>query len=132
VLPEGHALARHAELELADLAAEPWVLTAREAWPPWHRLYDEDYARAGYRPTVVRRASSVQGLLALVAAGVGVTRLAESASSLRDSGVVFVPLAGEEALTVLVWRPDAPNPALPALRAVVRELAGRADLISAG
>jgi DNA-binding transcriptional LysR family regulator len=132
VLPEGHRLAQRERLDLADLADEPWVLTTRESWPPWHRKYDEDYAQAGYRPRVVQRGSSVQNLLALVAAGVGVTRLAMSSRSLRDSGVSFVPLAGEEALTVLVWRPGAPNPALPKLREVLHELARTTDLMAAG
>ena len=132
VLPEGHPLADRDELELADLADEPWVLTPRESWPPWHRLYDEEYALAGYRPRVVARGTSVQNLLALVAAGVGVTRLAMSARSLRDTGVRFVPLSSGEAHTVLVWRPDSPNPALPALREVLREIGRTTDLMAAG
>jgi DNA-binding transcriptional LysR family regulator len=132
VLPEGHPLADRDELELADLADELWVLTPRESWPPWHRLYDAEYAQAGYRPRVVARGTSVQNLLALVAAGVGVTRLAMSARSLRDTGVRFVPLSHGEAHTVLVWRPDSSNPALPALREVVREVARTTDLLAAG
>ena len=99
------------------------MLTPRASWPPWHRQYDEDFARAGYRPRVVQRGTTPQGLLALVAAGVGVTRLTLSSRSLRDGGVVFVPLAGDEAFVVLAWRADAPNPALPALRDVVHEVA---------
>jgi DNA-binding transcriptional LysR family regulator len=132
VVPAGHPLADRAGLTLADLADEPWVLTPRESWPPWHHLYDAEYAQAGYRPRVVARGTSVQNLLALVAAGVGVTRLAMSARSLRDTGVRFVPLTGGEAHTVLVWRPDSPNPALPALREVVREVARTTDLMAAG
>ena len=122
VLPTDHPLAERTSLTLADLAGEPWVLTPRSSWPPWHRRYDEDFARAGYRPRVVERGTTVQGLLALVAAGVGVTRLAASSLSLRDGGVSGVPLEGEEALTVLVWREERANPALPAFRAVVTEL----------
>ena len=132
VLPEGHRLADRATLTLADLADEPWVLTPRSSYPPWHRKYDEDFARAGYRPRVVQRGTTPQGLLALVAAGVGVTRLPLSSRSLRDGGVVFVPLAGEDAAVALVTRPDAPNPALPALRAVVREVAHALDPADAG
>jgi DNA-binding transcriptional LysR family regulator len=132
VLPEGHRLAGRAELTLADLADEPWVLTPRSSWPPWHRRFDEDFARAGYRPRVVQRGTTPQGLLALVAAGVGVTRLMLSSRSLRDGGVVFVPLAGDEALVVLVWREDAPNPVLPALREVVHEVARTIDVAAAG
>jgi DNA-binding transcriptional LysR family regulator len=131
-LPEEHPLAGRAEIELADLADDPWVLTPRASWPPWHRKYDEDFARAGFRPRVVQRGTSPQNLLALVAAGVGVTRLPLSARSLRDSGVAFVPLAGDEAEVVLAWRPGASNPGLALLRAVVRELARTTDLTAAG
>ncbi|MEV6903420.1 hypothetical protein [Amycolatopsis sp. NPDC051372] len=41
---------------------------------------------------MIHRDASVQALLALVAAGVGITRLARSAGSLRGTGVVFVPI----------------------------------------
>jgi DNA-binding transcriptional LysR family regulator len=108
------------------------VLTPRASWPPWHRQYDEDFARAGFRPRVVERGTSPQNLLALVAAGVGVTRLPLSARTLRDSGVAFVPLAGDVVDVVLVWRADAPNPAVSALREVVRDVVRTTDLTSAG
>ena len=122
VLPAGHHLAGRDELELRDLAAEAWVLTPRDSWPPWHRRYDADFAAAGYRPRVAQRGTTPQALLALVAAGVGVTRLPLSSRSLRNDGVAFVPLAGERALVVLLTLPDAVNPALGALREVVGEL----------
>ena len=128
VLPEGHDLAGRQTLTLADLAGEPWVLTAASSWPPWHRKYDEDFARAGYRPRVVQRGSSPQNLLALVAAGVGITRLPLSSRSLRDGGVTFVPLAGEDAQVTLIWHPQTVNPALPILRAVLREISRDIDL----
>jgi hypothetical protein len=46
--------------------------------------------------------------------------------------VTFVPLAGEETTVVLLWRADAPNPALPALRDVVREVVPTTDPTAAG
>ncbi|WP_017985503.1 LysR family substrate-binding domain-containing protein [Amycolatopsis methanolica] len=107
-------------------------LAARSLWPPWHRKYDEDFRRAGYEPDVVQRAGSVQNLLGLVAAGVGVSRLARSAHSLRRTGVVFVPLAGEQAATQVLWLPDADKPALRRLLEVVTELAARTDLTQSG
>jgi DNA-binding transcriptional LysR family regulator len=132
VLPEGHPLQHREQLTLADLRDEPWVLTERSSWPPWHRKYDEDYAAAGYQPRVVQRGTTPQNLLALVAAGVGVTRLTLSSNSLRDGGVRFVRLAGDEAHVVLAWRRDAANPALPALRAVVRDAAREIDVAGFG
>ncbi|ANN17667.1 LysR family transcriptional regulator [Amycolatopsis orientalis] len=132
VLPEGHRLAGVREVKLADLADEPWVLTPRGSWEPWHRRYDSDFEAAGFAPRVVQRAATVQGLLGLVAAGVGVTRLARSSHSLRRSGVVFVPLAGETARTVAAWSPGNDKPALPAVLDIVSELAAGTDLTAAG
>jgi DNA-binding transcriptional LysR family regulator len=119
VLPTGHRLAAATTLSLADLADEPWVLTGRDTWPPWHAKYDRDFAAAGYEPRVVQRGTSPQNLLALVAAGVGVTRLPLSSRSLRDGGVVFVPLRGEDAAIALVTNAEFAHPALATLREVL-------------
>jgi DNA-binding transcriptional LysR family regulator len=81
---------------------------------------------------VVARGSTPQNLLALVAAGVGVTRLPLSSRSLRDGGVKFVRLVNDEASVVLVWREEAPKPALEALRDVLREVVRTTDLSAAG
>lgn len=128
VLPTGHRLATAEMLTLADLADEPWVLTGRATWPPWHRKYDSDFAAAGYQPQVVQRGTSPQNLLALVAAGVGVTRLPLSSRSLRDGGVVFVGLRGEDAAIALVTNPASAHPALTSLREVLHALTP-ADLL---
>jgi len=132
VLPAGHRLAGADELSLADLAHEPWVLTPRSSWEPWHAKYDEDFAAAGYAPNVVQRGNTVQSLLALVAAGVGVTRLPLSARTLRDTGVAFVPLRNDFADVVVAWVDDRPRSEVEAFREVVRSVARTSDLLAAG
>jgi DNA-binding transcriptional LysR family regulator len=132
VLPEDHPLAGRSELTLAALAGERWVLTPRSSWEPWHRAFDNSFQAAGFTPDVVQRDASVQGLLGLVAAGVGVTRLALSASSLRRTGVVFVPLAGEFVPTEMVWAPSNTSPALQVLVDVVTELAASTNFTESG
>src|SRR6185437_6551199 len=132
VLPEGHPLAGRAELTLGDLAGDRWVLTPRSSWEPWHQAFDDSFRAAGFTPDVVHRDASVQGLLGLVAAGVGVTRLARSASSLRRTGVVFVPLAGEFVPTEMVWLSGNSSPALHALLNVVTEVAASTDFTASG
>jgi DNA-binding transcriptional LysR family regulator len=122
VLPAGHRLAGADSLTLADLADEDWVLTARSTWEPWHRKYDRDFAAAGYEPRVVQRGTSPQNLLALVAAGIGVTRLPLSSRTLRDGGVAFVPLRDETIAIALVTQPANPHPALAPLRALLGAL----------
>ncbi|WP_433352231.1 LysR family transcriptional regulator [Micromonospora saelicesensis] len=132
VLPEGHPLAGRDELTLADLANEPWVMTPRSSWEPWHRAYEDQFREAGFVPTVVQEEAGVQSLLGLVAAGLGVTRLACSAASLRRTGVVFVPLAGAYAYTEMVWLAGNTAPALHRFLDVVTELAATTDLTSTG
>ncbi|MBW8705375.1 HTH-type transcriptional regulator BenM [Streptomyces sp. MBT84] len=132
VLPEDHPLAGRTELALGELADERWVLTPRSSWEPWHQAFDSSFRTAGFTPDVVHRDASVQGLLGLVAAGVGVTRLARSANSLRRTGVVFVPLTGEFAPTEMVWSPGNTSPALSGLLRVVTEMAASTDLTESG
>jgi DNA-binding transcriptional LysR family regulator len=132
VLPENHPLAGRAELSLAELADERWVLTPRNSWEPWHEAFDNSFHAAGFTPDVVHQDASVHGLLGLVAAGVGVTRLARSASSLRRTGVVFVPITGEFAPTEMVWLSSNTSPALRALLDVVTEMAASTDLTESG
>ncbi|RKN36589.1 LysR family transcriptional regulator [Micromonospora musae] len=132
VLPEGHPLADRTELTLSELVNERWVMTPRSSWEPWHRTFDENFRAAGFSPEIVARDASVQGLLGLVAAGVGITRLGWSAHNLRRTGVVFVPLAGEVTPTEMIWRPDNTSPALRRVVDVVTELAATTDLTATG
>jgi DNA-binding transcriptional LysR family regulator len=74
----------------------------------------------------------VQNLLALVAAGVGVARLAVSSRSLRRGGAVFVPLRDDWPDTVVLWPPGAEPPVHEHLRAVVRGVAHDLDPAEAG
>ncbi|MEV8514737.1 hypothetical protein [Dactylosporangium sp. NPDC051484] len=58
------------------------------------------------------------------------TRLAASARTLRDTGVVFVPIAGDTTDTVAAWR--TAQPATERLVALLAEMAGHTDLTAAG
>ncbi|MEU8632116.1 LysR family transcriptional regulator [Amycolatopsis sp. NPDC048633] len=132
VLPEGHPLAGRAEVTLAELAGERWVLTPRSSWEPWHQAFDSSFQAAGFTPDVVHRDASVQALLGLVAAGVGITRLARSAGNLRRTGVVFVPITGERVSTELVWSAGNDSAALHSLLDVVTEVAASTDFTESG
>ncbi len=98
------------------------------AWEPWHHAFTDQFAAAGFTPRVVAYDSNPQTLLALVAAGIGVTRLARPAQDLRGSGVVFVPLANQFTTTEIVWLPTNTNPALARLIDIVTTLAATTDL----
>jgi DNA-binding transcriptional LysR family regulator len=94
----------------------------------WHEKYDRDFTAAGFTPRVIQRASGVSNLLGLVAAGIGVTRLARSASSIRRTGVVFVPLTDDRVETVVAWLPARDGPVQRNLLEIAAHLAATADL----
>ena len=132
VLPQGHPLADRTELRLSELAHERWVMTPRSTWEPWHRYFDGLFRDAGFTPDIVAQDPSVQGLLGLVAAGVGVTQLGWSAHNLRRSGVVFIPLAGEFSPTQMIWRQGNSSETLRRMVDVVTDLAATTDLTVTG
>ena len=94
-LPGDHPLLKAPRLTLADVAAHPYVmLTVDEAGDTAGRYW----ARAGVRPEVVFRTSSVEAVRSMVAAGMGLTIL---------SDMVYRPwsLEGQRIETRLVAEP---------------------------
>lgn len=91
VVPEGHALADRAEVELAELVGERWV--------------DNDFARgwcranlieactaAGFSPTFQVEAHDYPTALAFVAAGVGITVLPALGARHLPAGSIAIPV----------------------------------------
>lgn len=105
-LPHKHRLARMKRIALARLATERFILFPRYLGPT---LYDPIVAacqRAGFSPSVVQEAMHVPTIVSLVAAGVGVALVPESARHLRWHGVVYRELTDSEARTAIsiAWR----------------------------
>jgi DNA-binding transcriptional LysR family regulator len=94
-LPANHPLASKAQVALEDLTEDPFVLFARWQGPGVHDLITGVCREAGFVPQVVMEANSVQGVLGLVAAGMGVTLVlpGPSESSLQGPGVVYKEIA---------------------------------------
>ena len=104
VVPEGHSLARKRVLSLADVADQDWVWV-REANDPDHPLYAACVA-AGFRPRIVCESGSAQGVMALVAAGLGIALLPSLAIEDR-AGVRQIPLQAATGRTLaVIWAPD--------------------------
>ncbi|WP_405064427.1 LysR substrate-binding domain-containing protein [Kribbella sp. NBC_01505] len=95
-LPQDHRLAARAEVALAELAEETFVSWPRHFGPAFHDLITDACHLHGFTPAVEGLADSLQGQLALVAAGVGVCVTAMSNASLHRSGVVVVPLRADD------------------------------------
>ncbi|MEZ5666314.1 MAG: LysR substrate-binding domain-containing protein [Alphaproteobacteria bacterium] len=113
VLPTGHRLARRTEIELAELADDPWVLFPREDNSPIYDRIIAVCARAGFSPKVVQEAGPVHSRLGLVASGFGVHLVGSSWRAMPFPGVVYLPIQPSATLGLACyWRKDDPNPIL--------------------
>ncbi len=87
VLPKDHPLAKRNEIRLSDLPYERFILMQEG-----HCLADQAlefcHSRAGFAPQVSCRSAQVQTLLALVAAGMGISIVPEMAAK-RLPGLVY-------------------------------------------
>ena len=121
LLPEGHTLARRAELRVSDLATEPFVIGSEDTFSSFRTRMFSICRSAGFFPHIVQQASNTSGILGMVAAGVGVTMFAGSVRNLRRVGVVIKPLvdARDSIPTFAVWVADHPSAALERFKDVL-------------
>lgn len=129
-LPADHPLAGAEELDLADFAAEPFVLFPRALEPATYDRYTDACVSAGFAPHVAHQATGLPTILALVAAGLGVAFVAHSVgANLHRTGVVVRPLAAHapRLVTGPAWRGEL-EPAAALLRDVVVDLGAAGHL----
>lgn len=110
VLPLGHPLARRLGLRLADLADAPW-LDAPDAAMPLGALRAAS-GTGGFRPSLTYEGTDVRALLALAAAGHGLTLLPHTAAE-DAPGIATIPLTAPRLIhrTELLHGPAVDGPA---------------------
>ena len=88
---EHHRLAKHASIELIDIADEPMLSLAldKSAFP---RYLVQCCVNAGFEPVIFQEANEPQTLLAMVGVGLGVTLVPETTSRIGWPGVAFLPI----------------------------------------
>lgn len=119
-LPVDHPLAARPEIPLDALAGEPFVAFPANTGSTVRDAMTAACEAAGFNPRVVQEAPDSYTILALVAAGVGVTLTVTSVQHIQLSGLVYRPLAGPpiRRQAALAWRTDNPSAALHAVLAV--------------
>ncbi|MYW33717.1 LysR family transcriptional regulator [Streptomyces sp. SID2119] len=119
-LPSDHPLARRDAVPLDVLAGEPFVSFPANSGSTVRDAMTEACESAGFTPRVVQEAPDSYTILALVAAGVGVTLTVTSVQHIQQNGLVYRPLAGPpiRLRAALAWRADNPSAALRAVLAV--------------
>lgn len=88
VLPDGHRLAGRAALDIAELAAEPWVLGCSKT-AAYLRRYAE---QAGFNPEIRGTTTDYFFARSLVAAGMGISLIPSIALAPETPGVRTVPI----------------------------------------
>ena len=119
-LPGDHPLAAEPEIDIARIAAEPIVFFARASGPGyWDRVNALLHA-AGHTLEPAARADHVTTMLGMVALGIGVTIVPDSARALRLAGVTYRPLLPRTELPLAVATdPAARTPVIDALLATL-------------
>lgn len=129
VLPEAHPLTGYAEVSMALLADQPLVELGMVG-SPTALVIDHATQAAGFTPRYVAQADDHYGILAMVAAGVGITVLPRLALAELPPGVTTRPLVDPTPIrrVVLLVRQDLAH--LEHMRLccdLIREQAGAAS-----
>jgi DNA-binding transcriptional LysR family regulator len=124
VLPERHPLAGTSPLTLADFADEPFVMGEPRFWAHFDAHLRALCRSAGFAPKVVQHASNNEGILGLVACGMGVSIQAETIRASHRAGVVMrdIDVDFPHVPTIAAWRSDTDNPAKTRLVRHLKEL----------
>ncbi|MFJ4900648.1 LysR family transcriptional regulator [Streptomyces sp. NPDC088727] len=122
-LPSDHPLAARDSVSIEALVEEPFVSFPANTGSTVRDAMVGACEAAGFNPRVVQEAPDSYTIMALVAAGVGVTLTVTSVQHIQQNGLVYRPLAGPpiRRQAALAWRADNPSAALRAVLAVAQD-----------
>lgn len=131
VLPVAHALASRPSIALEELADDAFVLLSATGVPTLSGQAIHLCRAAGFEPRVTQEAVQIATVVGLVAAGLGVSLLPQSVSSLATKGVVFVEIEEAGALAQVAlsvaFRRENLSSATHTLLEAVQEAAASSD-----
>jgi DNA-binding transcriptional LysR family regulator len=124
-LPEAHPLALQANVQLHELAGEPFILFPRSQAPG---LYDQIISlcqQADFSPTVAQEAIQMQTIVSLVAAEMGVAIVPASLQNLQRTGVVYKPVeeSTSSVAIAIIWRSHETSPTVQRFLKIVKQVA---------
>jgi DNA-binding transcriptional LysR family regulator len=105
-LPETHPFAEQAQIALASLANEDFILFPRPLSPSTYDQIISLCQQAGFSPNVVQEAMQMQTIVSLVAGGIGVAIVPVSLQNMQRIGVIYRPLEAPTPYTevAVIWR----------------------------
>jgi DNA-binding transcriptional LysR family regulator len=130
-LPMAHPLAARKRVPISALATESWVTFPSDRGLGFSNLVLSLCREAGFTPKVSQVATHFHTMIGLVAAGLGVTLVPTSVTSLRCTGVVYCKLANQTLLveTSVAYLQASQSPMLNnflnSVRAVTQKTRGK-------
>nr|WP_276531989.1 LysR family substrate-binding domain-containing protein [Brevibacillus invocatus] len=115
ILPEDHPLADQTDLNIAQLAQEPFVMLEREESPQGYDYVLSLCAKHGFSPRIVSQASRTDAVLMIVDAGIGITILSHHLLLYASPSLRFIDIQDEEHQVDIVasWKTANENPSVP-------------------
>ncbi|WP_066955041.1 LysR family transcriptional regulator [Streptomyces lushanensis] len=127
VLPMGHPLAAKPELDLTDLADQPWI-GSDQPGPCLEPVLDA-CASAGFSPNFVVESGDYDTAQAFVAAGLGISLIPEMGLAHHHPAVVTRPVRNPEPVRTIYAAVRDPSPAQPAVHRLIDTLRESARLL---
>ena len=91
-LPADHPAASHSKISLETVASEPLVIPARSHRPILFDVIQDHFAKSDLSPRILQEANERHMIIAMVAAGLGVSLVPQWVSQFRRDDVVYRPL----------------------------------------
>lgn len=123
-VPRNHELATLADITLAHLDKQPFIMYALSTWQPFYELLTGMFRSNHIQPDYVQYIGSTLTILSLVNAGMGMALVPESAARILFDDIVYRHITlppGVESLLYLAWRDDNDNPAFKVMLESIKE-----------
>ena len=117
LLPKVHRLAGERRIALPDLANECFVVGSKNHWQVWRRYFYLLCRQAGFYPNTVQEASTMTGIMSLVAANMGIAILSQSLRKYVHADLVAIdldtPANYPQSFISIMWQHSNSNPCVP-------------------
>jgi DNA-binding transcriptional LysR family regulator len=122
VLPEEHSLTRIGKLRWQHLQGLPWVMISHQEAPSYRDRLSKIIESHGLAVQIVQEANTIPTVLIMVAAGMGVAMVRQSAKHLFAPGIVFRQLPDPQPILhyVFAYRAGQDFPVLDKFLSLLR------------
>ena len=122
---QGHRFAAYRRVPWRELADEAYVLLSRRRAPTFDGIVAQACAVAGLTLRVRYEVDHPQAVLALVAAGLGISLAPATFGALKSAGIAYRGLrpAGPVLTTIVAWRREGGSPLVQRFLRVARDIA---------